>query len=96
MRRAGLMLLLLAAGNALAHPEHGAAGWISASLAHLLSEPDHLAMILGPLLLGGLAIARALLRRRAARADRTTNQSGSTSASDYARYSPPHSASRKS
>ena len=57
MQRAGL-ILLLAAGNALAHPGHEN-GWLSASLAHLLSEPDHLAILLGPLVLGIVWVVRS-------------------------------------
>jgi len=45
MRRL-IPILLLAAGNAWAHPDHGAWG---ISLAHLLTEPDHLAMLILPL-----------------------------------------------
>ncbi len=62
MQRAGLMLLLAAAADALAHPDHGAGGWLSATVSHLLSEPDHLAMILAPLAVVG--IAWMLWRRR--------------------------------
>ena len=68
MQRAGLILFFVAS-NALAHPDHGSAGWLSADLWHLLSEPDHLAMILAPLVVGGLWLMRRRLRRRGARAD---------------------------
>ena len=51
MQRAGLILFFFA-GAAFAHPDHPAGGWLSATLSHLLSEPDHLAMILAPLVLG--------------------------------------------
>ena len=51
MHRASLILLLFA-GEALAHPDHGSGGWLSAALSHLLSEPDHLAIILAPLAVG--------------------------------------------
>jgi hydrogenase/urease accessory protein HupE len=44
--------LTLATDAALAHPGHGAGGWLSAAWSHLLSEPDHLAAILMPLLAG--------------------------------------------
>lgn len=70
MQRATLMLLLFAS-EALAHPDHGSGGWLSADLLHLLSEPDHLAMILAPLVAGLAWIvrratkARALQRKRA-------------------------------
>jgi len=59
MHRAGLILLLLA-GEALAHPDHGASGWVSAALSHLLSEPDHLAMILAPLAIAAWLVWRAV------------------------------------
>jgi hydrogenase/urease accessory protein HupE len=61
MHRAAL-IALLAAETALAHPQHGAGGWISADLWHLLSEPDHLAAILLPLVIAGAIV---LYRRRA-------------------------------
>ena len=61
MHRASLILLFIA-GEALAHPDHGASGWLSATLSHLLSEPDHLAMILAPLLLAAYLAWRALRR----------------------------------
>jgi len=47
MRRL-IPILLLAAGNAFAHPGHGSKGM---DLAHLLSEPDHLAMLILPLVI---------------------------------------------
>ena len=66
MHRASLILILYT-GEALAHPDHGTGGWLSAALSHLLSEPDHLAMILAPLVIGLAWIARpAENRRRAA------------------------------
>ena len=61
MHRASLILLFLA-GEALAHPDHGSAGWVSAALSHLLSEPDHLAMILAPLAIAAWLAWRALRR----------------------------------
>ena len=64
MHRASLILFFFA-GGALAHPDHGSAGWLSAALSHLLSEPDHLAMILAPLMIG---LAWLALRRKALRA----------------------------
>jgi len=65
MQRAGVMLLLVATGDALAHPDHGAGGWLSATLSHLLSEPDHLAMILAPLVVVGIVwMARRATRSR--------------------------------
>jgi hydrogenase/urease accessory protein HupE len=66
MHRASLIVLLYA-GEALAHPDHGAAGWLSAELLHLLSEPDHLAMILAPLVLGLAWLARRVVAVRASK-----------------------------
>lgn len=65
MPRASLILLFFA-GEALAHPDHGSGGWLSATLSHLLSEPDHVAMILAPLVAGlaWLAVRKAMLLRR--------------------------------
>ena len=64
MHRASL-ILILCTGEALAHPDHGAHGWLSAALSHLLSEPDHLALILAPLVIGLAWIARRAIRGRA-------------------------------
>ena len=61
MHRASVILLFLAT-EALAHPDHGSGGWLSATLSHLLSEPDHLAMILAPLALGAYLVWRAIRR----------------------------------
>ena len=61
MSRAGLIMIFLA-GEALAHPDHGSGGWLSAALSHLLSEPDHLAMILAPLAVAAWFAWRALRR----------------------------------
>ncbi len=63
MHRAAVILLLFA-GEALAHPGHGAGGWLSASLLHLLSEPDHLALILAPLVVGFVWVVRRAFRER--------------------------------
>jgi len=63
MHRAGL-ILFFSVGEALAHPDHGASGWLSATLSHLLSEPDHLAMILAPLVLGLAWLARRVVTLR--------------------------------
>jgi len=63
MYRASLILFFYAAG-ALAHPDHGANGWVSAALSHLLSEPDHLAVILAPLVLALAWISVRTIRRR--------------------------------
>ena len=61
MHRVGLTMLFFA-GEALAHPDHGSGGWLSATLSHLLSEPDHLAMILAPFALGAYLVWRAIRR----------------------------------
>jgi len=61
MRRAGLIMLFFA-GEALAHPDHGASGWVTAALAHLLSEPDHLVLIVAPLAVAAWLAWRALRR----------------------------------
>lgn len=79
MHRAAL-IALLAATEALAHPDHGGRAWISADLMHLLSEPDHLAMIIAPLVAGLAWIGRrvwlARLRERAARQGRSRSETG--------------------
>ena len=64
MHRASLILLVYT-GEALAHPDHGVAGWLSAELLHLLTEPDHLAMILAPLVLGLAWLGRRVMTLRA-------------------------------
>ena len=91
MPRAGLILLFLA-GEALAHPDHGSGGWVSAALSHLLSEPDHLALILAPLAVAAW-VAWRLIRRsdrrpfvpvphRAERAPRSRNAASPSSSAD--------------
>ncbi len=72
MPRAVLITLFLFAGEALAHPGHGAGGWLSATLSHLLSEPDHLALLLLP-----VAIAAAWLLRRRKAPEALTPRAGS-------------------
>jgi hypothetical protein len=57
-------MMLFVAGEALAHPDHGSGGWLSAALSHLLSEPDHLALILVPLVLGLAWLARRVVTLR--------------------------------
>jgi hydrogenase/urease accessory protein HupE len=56
---------LLASGAALAHPGHGSAHALEffAGLLHLLTEPDHLAML-------GVAVAAAVVAVRRVRARR--------------------------
>lgn len=66
MHRASLILLFLA-GEALAHPDHGSGGWLSAAISHLLSEPDHLAMILAPIVFLLLWIGQRAGKRSARR-----------------------------
>lgn len=58
MYRTAAVVLLFLAGTAQADPGHGIA-----SLWHLLTEPDHLAMILLPVVIAGAL----LIRRRRAR-----------------------------
>lgn len=71
MHRASLILLFLA-GEALAHPDHGSGGWLSAALSHLLSEPDHLAMILAPVVVVFGWIAWRIRKVQASRRRHTT------------------------
>lgn len=59
MRLSGILLLLLPAERTLAHPGHGAA-----DLVHLLTEPDHLAAILLPLVIGLAWLLRRYFKRR--------------------------------
>jgi hydrogenase/urease accessory protein HupE len=59
--------MLFLAGEALAHPDHGSGGWLSAALSHLLSEPDHLALLLAPFVLGLAWIARRVVALRVKR-----------------------------
>jgi len=65
MYRTALIPLLLCAPSALAHPQHPGGGPLGAGLLHLLTEPDHLAVVLLPLVALGAVVA--LLRRRAGR-----------------------------
>ena len=65
MRRAALNLFLCAtAPSALAHPNHAGGSPLGADLLHLLTEPDHLALILLPAV---VFAAIALMRRRRSR-----------------------------
>lgn len=59
------LMLVLAPGLALAHPQHEGGSALGASLAHLLSEPDHLAALLLPVLVAAIWLWRS--RTRAAR-----------------------------
>ena len=61
-------MLALAPGLALAHPHHQGGSALGASLAHLLSEPDHLAALLLPVVVAAIWIWRS--RARAARKSR--------------------------
>ncbi len=56
------------AATAWAHPQHGSPGWLSASISHLLSEPDHLAWILVPALVACGLVWRRFGPARAPRA----------------------------
>jgi len=68
MYRTALVPFLLFAQSALAHPNHAGGGPLGAGLLHLLTEPDHLAALLLPLVaVGAVAI---VLRRRARRSAR--------------------------
>jgi len=67
--RAVLTLVLVIVSNAvLAHPEHAGGGAAGAGLAHLLSEPDHLALLLIPVVVAGvlwrLRRTKAVIPRR--------------------------------
>ena len=66
MHRATVMLLF-AAGAAQAHPGH-----VDGPLWHLVTEPDHLAMILLPLVVAG----GIWLYRRKVRASRRSRKDG--------------------
>ena len=57
MRRAAAVVLMLFSAGALAHPGHGVV-----ELWHLLTEPDHLALLLLPLAL--LKWGQSLFKRR--------------------------------
>jgi len=61
------LILLFCAGEAFAHPDHGVGGWLSAELLHLLTEPDHLAMILAPLVIGLVWVAWRAMKTRVKR-----------------------------
>ena len=63
----GAALALLAPLAVQAHPQHAGGHPLGAGLAHLLSEPDHLALLLAPVV-AGLWVwrSRVLARRRAA------------------------------
>jgi hydrogenase/urease accessory protein HupE len=49
MRSAAAVIMFLLSATALAHPGHGIS-----SLWHLLTEPDHLALIVMPVVVGGV------------------------------------------
>jgi len=65
MYRTTLIPMVLCAQSAFAHPQHPGGGPLGAGLLHLLTEPDHLAVLLLPLAALGAVVA--LLRRRAVR-----------------------------
>lgn len=66
--KCGAALALLAPLAAQAHPQHAGGHPLGAGLAHLLSEPDHLALLLAPVVVAGVWAwrSRVLARRRAA------------------------------
>jgi hydrogenase/urease accessory protein HupE len=70
MHRAAVILLFCAGygGSALAHPNHAGGSPLGAGLLHLLTEPDHLAAIVLPLLV--VAVIVVGLRRRRTRRSR--------------------------
>lgn len=59
MHRTAAVVLLFLAGTAQADPGHGIA-----SLLHLLTEPDHLAMILLPVVVAGALLIRPRRARK--------------------------------
>ena len=60
------VIVLFFAGPALAHPEHVGGSPLRSGLVHLLGGPDHLALLLPPLVvLGGVGAMIRVLRRRA-------------------------------
>jgi hydrogenase/urease accessory protein HupE len=72
VHRAGLVLPgLLASAAALAHPGHTTAPAMGfwQGLVHVLSEPDHLGMLMAALVIGVIAVRTA--RARAHRGNRT-------------------------
>jgi hypothetical protein len=58
MRRAAAIVLILFSAGALAHPGHGVV-----DLWHLLTEPDHLALLLLPLVVA-IKWGQSLFKRR--------------------------------
>ena len=72
MHRAAVILLFCAGygGSALAHPNHAGGSPLGAGLLHLLTEPDHLAAIVLPLLVVAVAVTfgTALMHRKHATA----------------------------
>ena len=70
MYRTALILFLLFAQNALAHPRHPGGSPLDAGLLHLLTEPDHLAVILLPLVVAAVIIGLRLRRAKRERAAR--------------------------
>jgi len=62
------VILLLAAESARAHPNHAGGSPLGADLLHLLTEPDHLALILLPaVVFAAIALMRGRRARRSAR-----------------------------
>lgn len=71
MKRLAILACCVPAA-AWAHPGHHAFDSIVAYVAHLLGEPDHVALLAGTVLLCVWAV-RAGLRRRAKQADQSSS-----------------------
>lgn len=63
--RFAAVILLLAVRSATAHPEHPGGAPLGADLLHLLTEPDHLALLLAPLAAAAGVVLYVRWRRRA-------------------------------
>jgi len=61
-----IALMLFAATEALAHPQHAEGAW-SAPLAHLLSEPDHVLLLVVPALVAAIFLARFVMHHARSR-----------------------------
>jgi hydrogenase/urease accessory protein HupE len=68
VRQAVLVLAALGAGVAFAHPNHAEPGTVTTFL-HLLTEPDHLLVIIGAVV-AAFALAPSRRRDRSARKQR--------------------------
>jgi small neutral amino acid transporter SnatA (MarC family) len=58
-----------AAGTALAHPGHASPG-ATTTIVHLLTEPDHVLMLIAALVVGVIAVRSGRAERRASRRQR--------------------------